>query len=64
MNPEESRAVNHAMPTPYTDWLILTWRATRARPAVTTGCSARAVRAYLDSRDLTAVFAPPGYDSR
>ncbi|MFD8809983.1 HAD family hydrolase [Streptomyces sp. NPDC059627] len=58
---EELRATSTAMPTPFADILIQTWRARGARMAVTTDNSPRVVRAYLDDRGLTPCFAPHVY---
>ncbi|ANP57194.1 HAD family hydrolase [Streptomyces griseochromogenes] len=55
---EELRAVSSAMPTAYADPLIRTWTAIGARMAIATDTSARAVRAYLDSRGLISCFGP------
>nr|WP_240449590.1 HAD family hydrolase [Streptomyces harenosi] len=58
---EELRAAASAMPTAYADPLIRTWTAVGARPAVVTGRSPRAVRAYLAGRGLLACFEPHIY---
>ncbi|MEU0335729.1 HAD family hydrolase [Streptomyces sp. NPDC006193] len=58
---EELRAAASALPTAFADPLIRTWTAVGSRLAVTTNNSPRAVRAYLDSRGLTACFAPHIY---
>ncbi|MFF8448166.1 HAD family hydrolase [Streptomyces leeuwenhoekii] len=58
---EELRAVPSAMPTAWADPLIRTWTAVGARPAVVTGRSPRAVRAYLAERGLLACFEPHIY---
>ncbi|CAM5722949.1 HAD family hydrolase OS=Streptomyces alboniger OX=132473 GN=CP975_16310 PE=4 SV=1 [Streptomyces alboniger] len=58
---EELRATASAMPTPYADPLIRTWKAVGRRMAIATNNSPRVVRTYLESRDLTACFAPHIY---
>jgi phosphoglycolate phosphatase-like HAD superfamily hydrolase len=58
---EELKATSTAMPTPYADPLIRTWTAVGSRLAITTNNSARVVRAYLASRDLTLCFSPHIY---
>ncbi|MFE6335470.1 HAD family hydrolase [Streptomyces sp. NPDC057806] len=58
---EELKATSTAMPTPYADPLIRTWTAVGARLAITTNNSARVVRTYLASRDLTLCFSPHIY---
>ncbi|MFF8972460.1 HAD family hydrolase [Streptomyces sp. NPDC014995] len=58
---EELRAASSAMPTAWADPLIRTWTALGARLAVTTNNSARVVFTYLESRGLTACFAPHIY---
>ncbi|WP_443064889.1 HAD family hydrolase [Streptomyces sp. NBC_00576] len=58
---EELRAVPKAMPTPYADILIQTWKAVGSRLAITTNNSPRVVRTYLTDRALTGCFAPHVY---
>ncbi|MEV5148814.1 HAD-IA family hydrolase [Streptomyces sp. NPDC052727] len=58
---EELRAAASALPTAYADPLIRTWTAVGSRLAITTNNSPRVVRAYLDTRGLTACFAPHIY---
>ncbi|MET8613898.1 MULTISPECIES: HAD family hydrolase [Streptomyces] len=58
---EELRAASSALPTAYADPVIRTWTAVGARLAVTTNNSPRVVRTYLESRGLTACFAPHLY---
>jgi HAD superfamily hydrolase (TIGR01509 family) len=58
---EELRAASLAMPTAWADPLIRTWTALGLRLAVTTNNSPRVVAKYLDSRGLTACFAPHVY---
>ncbi len=58
---EELRATTLAMPTPYADPVIRTWRAVGARLAVATNNSPLVVREYLDSRGLASCFAPHIY---
>ncbi|WSQ10136.1 HAD-IA family hydrolase [Streptomyces sp. NBC_01231] len=58
---EELRATASAMPTPYADPLIRTWKAVGRRMAIATNNSPRVVRTYLESRGLTACFAPHIY---
>ncbi|MGW3458283.1 HAD family hydrolase [Streptomyces olivaceoviridis] len=58
---EEVRAAASALPTAYADPLIRTWTAAGSRLAVTTNNSPRVVRAYLDTRGLTACFSPHIY---
>jgi phosphoglycolate phosphatase-like HAD superfamily hydrolase len=58
---EELRATASAMPTPYADPLIRTWKAVGARLAIATNNSPRVVRTYLESRDLTSCFTPHIY---
>ncbi|GAA2876586.1 HAD family hydrolase [Streptomyces mexicanus] len=58
---EELRATASAWPTPYADPLIRTWSALGRRLAVATNNSPLVVRAYLDSRGLSACFAPHVY---
>ncbi|MFR9790465.1 HAD family hydrolase [Streptomyces sp. MB22_4] len=58
---EELRAAASALPTAWADPLIRTWTAVGARLAVTTNNSPRVVRSYLETRGLTACFAPHLY---
>jgi HAD superfamily hydrolase (TIGR01509 family) len=58
---EELRATSTAMPTPYADPLIQTWKAVGSRLAIATNNSPRVVRAYLATRGLTSCFAPHIY---
>ncbi|MER6334429.1 HAD family hydrolase [Streptomyces sp. NPDC001034] len=58
---EELRAATSALPTAWADPLIRTWTAVGARLAVTTNNSPRVVRSYLETRGLTACFAPHLY---
>ncbi|GCB48121.1 HAD family hydrolase [Streptomyces sp. NL15-2K] len=58
---EELRATALAMPTPYADPLIRTWKAVGSRLAIATNNSPRVVRTYLASRGLTSCFAPHIY---
>ncbi|WP_280890744.1 HAD family hydrolase [Streptomyces sp. LBL] len=58
---EELRATSSAMPTPYADPLILTWKAVGARMAIATNNSPPVVRTYLASRGLTSCFTPHIY---
>ncbi|MFF3347257.1 HAD family hydrolase [Streptomyces sp. NPDC002779] len=58
---EELKATSSAMPTPYADPLIRTLTAVGSRLAIATNNSPRVVRAYLESRDLTACFTPHIY---
>jgi phosphoglycolate phosphatase-like HAD superfamily hydrolase len=58
---EELRAVPKAMPTPYADILIQTWKAVGSRLAITTNNSPTVVRTYLADRTLTESFAPHVY---
>jgi HAD superfamily hydrolase (TIGR01509 family) len=58
---EELRAASSAMPTPYADPLIRTWRARGCRLAITTNNSPLAVHGYLLGRGLTSCFAPHVY---
>jgi HAD superfamily hydrolase (TIGR01509 family) len=55
---QELRAVPSALPTPYADPLIRTWRAVGARLAVATNNSPRTVTAYLADRELLGCFDP------
>ncbi|GGR44556.1 HAD family hydrolase [Streptomyces aurantiogriseus] len=58
---EELRAAASAMPTAWADPLIRTWTAVGRRLAITTNNSPRVVARYLESRGLTACFAPHVY---
>ncbi|MDQ0991661.1 HAD superfamily hydrolase (TIGR01509 family) [Streptomyces sp. V3I7] len=58
---EELKAASSAMPTAYADPLIRTWTAVGSRMAITTNNSPRVVAKYLESRGLTACFAPHVY---
>jgi len=58
---EELRATTSAMPTPYADPLIRTWKAVGRRLAIATNNSPQVVRTYLEGRDLTSCFAPHIY---
>ncbi|MGW4822352.1 HAD family hydrolase [Streptomyces sp. NPDC004227] len=58
---EELRAVASALPTPYADPLIRTWKALGSRLAITTNNSPLVVHEYLDGRDLGGCFAPHVY---
>jgi HAD superfamily hydrolase (TIGR01509 family) len=58
---EELRATSSAMPTPYADPLIRTWKAVGSRLAIATNNSPRVVRTYLAGRGLTPCFAPHIY---
>ncbi len=58
---EELKAVPSAWPTAHVDPLIRTWAALGARLAIATNNSPQAVRKYLDSRALSACFAPHIY---
>ncbi|MEU6348722.1 HAD family hydrolase [Streptomyces sp. NPDC047072] len=58
---EELRATESAMPTPFADPLIRTWKAVGSRLAIATNNSPRVVREYLTSRGLTSCFAPHIY---
>ncbi len=58
---EELRATSTAMPTPYADPLIRTWKAVGRRLAIATNNSPSVVRAYLENRGLTTCFAPHIY---
>ncbi|MFK4099928.1 HAD family hydrolase [Streptomyces sp. NPDC019531] len=53
----ELEAVPKAMPTMHADRLIRTWWAHGARFAITTNNSARAAKAYIESRTLADCFA-------
>ncbi|MDN0197339.1 HAD hydrolase-like protein [Streptomyces sp. S.PNR 29] len=52
---EELRAVSSAFPNAYADPVLRSLRAMGMRVAVATPCSARTVRAYLESRGLASV---------
>jgi phosphoglycolate phosphatase-like HAD superfamily hydrolase len=58
---EELHAAAGAMPTPWADPLIRTWKAVGSRLAITTNNSPLAVRKYLESRHLLSCFAPHIY---
>lgn len=58
---EELRAAASAMPTPYADPLIRTWKALGSRLAITTNNSPLVVHEYLAGRDLDPCFAPHVY---
>ncbi|MFJ8538691.1 HAD family hydrolase [Streptomyces sp. NPDC093591] len=58
---EELRAAAGAMPTPWADPLIRTWKAVGSRLAITSNNSPLAVRRYLESRHLLSCFAPHIY---
>ncbi|GAA3843589.1 HAD family hydrolase [Streptomyces coacervatus] len=58
---EELRAVPSALPTPFADPLIRTWKAVGARLAIATNNSPQVVRAYLTSRGLLDCFLPHIY---
>ncbi|MFE3036164.1 HAD family hydrolase [Streptomyces canus] len=58
---EELRATASAMPTPYADPLIRTWKAVGSRLAIATNNSPRVVREYLATRGLISCFAPHIY---
>lgn len=58
---EELRATASAMPTPFADPLIRTWKAVGARLAIATNNSPRVVREYLATRGLLPCFAPHIY---
>lgn len=58
---EELRATPSAMPTPYADPLIRTWKAVGSRLAIATNNSPQVVRTYLAGRGLTSCFAPHIY---
>jgi HAD superfamily hydrolase (TIGR01509 family) len=58
---EELRATASAMPTPFADPLIRTWKAVGSRLAIATNNSPQVVRKYLANRDLISCFAPHIY---
>ncbi|MFB7736641.1 HAD family hydrolase [Streptomyces sp. NPDC056112] len=58
---EELRAAASAMPTPYADPVIRTWKALGSRLAIATNNSPLVVREYLAGRDLGPCFAPHVY---
>ncbi|MFR0353451.1 HAD family hydrolase [Streptomyces sediminimaris] len=58
---EEFKAVTSAMPTPFADPLIRTWKALGSRLAITTNNSPEVVHRYLGTRGLLSCFAPHIY---
>ncbi len=58
---EELHAAAGAMPTPWADPLIRTWKAVGSRLAITTNNSPLVVRKYLEGRHLLSCFTPHIY---
>jgi HAD superfamily hydrolase (TIGR01509 family) len=58
---EELDAVPTAMPTPFADPLIRTWKAVGSRLAITTNNAPEVVRRYLENRGLLSCFTPHIY---